>query len=92
MINKLTNMRGASSAQYIKESYRFKGTQIVTLFYSLPPSLPTFVTKEIEAIKELNPFRLDSLVITLRDFFKDFHHPLISPLTLINFSNPLENC
>jgi hypothetical protein len=66
-------------------------TQIVVVFYTLPPSLPPFVLKEIEKIEELNPYHLDSLILTLQDFFKDFQCPLLSPLTLINFTNPLEN-
>jgi hypothetical protein len=61
------------------------------VFYTIPPTIPPFILKEIDKIEELNPYRLDSLVITLRDFFKDFQRPLLSPLTLINFTNPLEN-
>jgi hypothetical protein len=76
---------------HVEESLKFDGTQIVVIFYTIPPTIPPFILKEINKIKELNPFRLDSLVITLRDFFKDLQHPLLSPLTLINFANPLEN-
>jgi hypothetical protein len=46
--------------------------------------------EEIEAIEDLNLYRLDPLVNLLEDFIKDFHRPL----TNLNFTpttDPLEN-
>jgi hypothetical protein len=71
-------------------STQFNRTFIIICCHWVPKELPHFVPEEIEQIEDLNLYRLDSLVNTLKDFIKDFYRPL----TNLNFTpptDPLEN-
>jgi hypothetical protein len=71
-------------------STRFDGTSIIICCHWVPKELPHFVLEEVEAIEDLNLYRLDPLVNLLEDFINDFHRPL----TNLNFTpstDPLEN-
>jgi hypothetical protein len=71
-------------------STRFDGTSIIICCHWIPKELPHFVLEEVEAIEDLNLYRLDPLVNLLEDFINDFHRPL----TNLNFTpstDPLEN-
>jgi hypothetical protein len=71
-------------------STQFDGTSIVICSHWVSKELLHFIYEEIELIEDLNPYRLDTLVHTLKDFVKDFHRPL----TNLNFNpptDPLEN-
>jgi hypothetical protein len=71
-------------------SIQFDRTSIVICSHWVPKELPHFVLEEIEQIKDLNLYCLDTLINTLKDSIKDFHHSL----TNLHFSpttDPLEN-
>jgi hypothetical protein len=71
-------------------STRFNGTSIVICSPWVPKELPHFLLEEIEQIKDLNLYCLDTLVNTLEDLIKDFHHPLTN-LHFTPTTDPLEN-
>jgi hypothetical protein len=71
-------------------STQFSSTSIIVCSHWVPKQLPHFILEDIEQIKDLNLYRLDTLVNTLEDFIKDFHHPLIN-LHFTPTTDPLEN-